>query len=354
MQWVVQKEVGSTEQVATRLGDLEIALLTGGQDRPYALGLALALIDQGIGVDVIGSDELDAPEMHNRPALRFLNLRGNQRRDATLSQNVWRVALYYLRLMRYAATAQPQIFHILWNNRIEYFDRTILMLFYRLCGKQVVLTAHNVNAARRDSRDSVLNRLTLWAQYHLAKHIFVHTEKMKTELMKHFGVPESAVTVLVHPINDAFPNTALTCADAKRRLGLRDSDCTMLFFGRLQPYKGLEYLVTAFELLARKSPAYRLIIAGEPKKGSEAYESEIRRRIAAWVGQGSIVPVFKFIADADVELYFKAADVLVLPYKDIFQSGVLFLGLTFGLPVVASDVGSLPCSAESVGRFRFS
>ena len=114
----------------------------------------------------------------------------------------------------------------------------------------------------------------------------------------------------------------------------------MLFFGRLQPYKGLEYLVTAFELLARKSPAYRLIIAGEPKKGSEAYESEIRRRIAAWVGQGSIVPVFKFIADADVELYFKAADVLVLPYKDIFQSGVLFLGLTFGLPVVASDVGS--------------
>jgi len=128
----------------------------------------------------------------------------------------------------------------------------------------------------------------------------------------------------------------------------------MLFFGRLQPYKGLEYLVTAFELLARKSPAYRLIIAGEPKKGSEAYESEIRRRIAAWVGQGSIVPVFKFIADADVELYFKAADVLVLPYKDIFQSGVLFLGLTFGLPVVASDVGSLPCSAESVGRFRFS
>ena len=115
----------------------------------------------------------------------------------------------------------------------------------------------------------------------------------------------------------------------------------MLFFGRLQPYKGLEYLVTAFELLARKSPAYRLIIAGEPKKGSEAYESEIRRRIAAWVGQGSIVPVFKFIADADVELYFKAADVLVFPYKDIFQSGVLFLGLTFGLPVVASDVGSL-------------
>ena len=138
--------------------------------------------------------------------------------------------------MRYAATAQPQIFHILWNNRIEYFDRTILMLFYRLCGKQVVLTAHNVNAARRDSRDSVLNRLTLWAQYHLAKHIFVHTEKMKTELMKHFGVPESAVTVLVHPINDAFPNTALTCADAKRRLDLAGCGKTMSFWKIRNPH----------------------------------------------------------------------------------------------------------------------
>ena len=49
----------------------------------------------------------------------------------------------------------------------------------------------------------------------------------------------------------------------------------------------------------------------------------------------------EFIADEDVEIYFKAADVLVLPYREIFQSGVLFLGYNFGLPVIASDVGSL-------------
>src|SRR5690348_10588846 len=48
----------------------------------------------------------------------------------------------------------------------------------------------------------------------------------------------------------------------------------------------------------------------------------------------------EFISDAEMELYFKAADVMVLPYKEIFQSGILFLAYSFGLPVVATDVGS--------------
>ena len=47
----------------------------------------------------------------------------------------------------------------------------------------------------------------------------------------------------------------------------------------------------------------------------------------------------EFIPDDETEIYFKAADVLVLPYRDIYQSGVLFLGHSFGLPVLAADVG---------------
>jgi D-inositol-3-phosphate glycosyltransferase len=48
----------------------------------------------------------------------------------------------------------------------------------------------------------------------------------------------------------------------------------------------------------------------------------------------------EFVPDAETEIYFKSADVLVLPYKYIFQSGVLFLAYNFGLPVIAADVGS--------------
>ena len=94
---------------------------------------------------------------------------------SALSGKAVRLSTYYLRLLKYAVVAKPRIFHILWNNKFELFDRTLLMLYYRLLGRRVVLTAHNVNAAKRDGRDSLLNRLTLWVQYRLSDHIFVHT-----------------------------------------------------------------------------------------------------------------------------------------------------------------------------------
>src|SRR5580700_11690356 len=199
---------------------IEIGLLTGCQDRPYAFGLAMALVSKGVGVDVIGSDDIDSPELHVTPNLRFLNFRGNQHKSTNFAEKLWRLAVYYARLMRYAARSKPRILHILWNNKIELFDRTILMAYYKLCGKKIALTAHNVNQARRDAKDSLLNRITLRIQYRLCDHIFVHTKKMKDELCQDFGVAEKAVTVIRHPINDAFPDTDLTPSEAKRQLSL--------------------------------------------------------------------------------------------------------------------------------------
>ena len=57
--------------------------------------------------------------------------------------------------------------HILWNYKLELFDRTVFMLCYKALGKKIVFTAHNVNQARRDSKDSWLNRTTLEIQYRL-------------------------------------------------------------------------------------------------------------------------------------------------------------------------------------------
>ena len=82
------------------------------------------------------------------------------------------------------------------HHAVESFDRTLLMAYYRLLGKSTVLTVHNVNAGRRDSKDTPLNRLTLRIQYRLADHIFVHTEKMKLELIAEFGEQETRVTVI--------------------------------------------------------------------------------------------------------------------------------------------------------------
>ena len=320
--------------------EIAVALLTGGADRPYVFGLATSLISQGAALDLVGSDDLDFPQFHGKPGVNFLNLRGSQRTDASFVSKVFRVSMYYAKLIRYVSTAKPKVFHILWNNKFEFFDRTLLMLYYQVLGKRIVLTLHNVNAGRRDSRDTRLNRLTLRIQYRLADHIFVHTEKMKRELIEEFGVQGSRVTVIPFGINNAVPNTRLTPLGARQRLGIRDEKKTILFFGNITPYKGLEYLIAAFQQTLARREDYQLIIAGRPDN-CERYWTMIRDAIREDVQAGRILLRTDFVPDEETEIYFKAADVLVLPYKHIYQSGVLFLGYSFGLPVLAADVGSL-------------
>lgn len=325
----------------TPLAEIDVALLTGGSDRPYVYGLAMALVSHGVHFDLIASDALDCPEFHTSPGLNFLNLLRIRKPGASLSQKISSVLAYYFRLIRYALVARPKVFHILWNNKAEYFDRTLLMLYYKLLGKKVVFTAHNVNAGKRDSNDSLLNRMTLKFQYRLADHIFVHTEQMKGELLQDFGVRGEAVTVIPFGINNAVPCTDLTATDARRRLGLNASERTILFFGNIGPYKGLDHLVAAFQALNAQNDEYRLIIAGKHRNGAEKYVNEIREATNRDVERGRIIRRIEHIPDPETEFYFKAADVLVLPYTFVSQSGVLFLGYSFGLPVIATDVGSL-------------
>lgn len=318
----------------------EVSLLTGGSDRPYVYGLTMALAASGVHLDVIGNAETDSPEMHNRPTVNHLNLYWNPRLRASLAGKIRRVLAFYGRLIRYAFLAKPKIFHILWNNKILLFDRTLLMLYYKLLGKKVVFTAHNVNAARRDANDSALNRLSLRIQYRLADHIFVHTEKMKHELVEEYGVHGDAVTVIPFGINNSVPDTQLTPLEARRHLRIGSGDQTILFFGRIRPYKGAEHVVAAFQRIAPKHPEYRLIMVGEPKKESEQYLRDLQEMIARDPSAERVTQRFEFVPDSETEIYFKAADVLVLPYTDVFQSGVLFLAYSFGLPTIASDVGS--------------
>jgi glycosyltransferase involved in cell wall biosynthesis len=319
---------------------LHVALLTGGSDKPYALGIATALSSAKVAVDFIGSDELDVVELDNLPQLRFLNLRGDQSREASFPRKIARVARYYGCLIGYAATARPRIFHILWNNKFEFVDRILLMAYYRLLGRRIVLTAHNVNIRKRDNCDSWFNRLSLRTQYYLADHIFVHAERMKRELLSDFGIQERKVSVIPFGINNTVPNSSMTTIDAKRMLGVRGSDKVMLCFGQIAPYKGLEYLISAFTELAKRDGNYRLIIAGKPK-WNEIYWSQIVQLMIDRGVRERVIERIEHVPDEETELYFKAADVLVLPYTRIFQSGVIFLAYAFGLPVIAADVGSL-------------
>ena len=140
----------------------------------------------------------------------------DEREIVSLTKKVVRLLAYYLRLLKYAAVAKPRVFHILWNNKIEWFDRTLLLLYYRLQRRRIVFTAHNVNAARRDGCDSTFNRLTLWIQYRLVSHIFVHTQTMSDELLREFGVPDSKVSVIPFGINETTTLSNITAGEARK------------------------------------------------------------------------------------------------------------------------------------------
>ena len=258
---------------------IEVSLLTGGADKPYAFGMARALTSKGASVDFVGSQNVDSPELHSISNLRFLNFQSDQREDVPLVSKALRLAVLYGRLLRYAAVAKPRIFHILWNNKLQIVDRTLLMMYYKLWGRKLAFTAHNVNAGKRDQNDSLVNRLTLKVQYRLADHVFVHTKQMKADLIKEFGVHDRAVTVIPFGVNNCAPRTDLTPREAKERLAIEKSDKTILFFGNIAPYKGLLFLVEAFQRLLSEDRSYRLIIAGRPMVGCEDYVAMVRRTI---------------------------------------------------------------------------
>jgi glycosyltransferase involved in cell wall biosynthesis len=304
------------------------------------VGLASSLVARNVVLDFVGSNDLDSQELRRLPGLHFLNLRGDQNPNAHRLSKIVRVVQYYRRLVAYAVTARPKVFHVLWNNKFELFDRTILMLFYRALGKRIVLTVHNVNTAARDGGDGLLNRMSLTIQYALADHLFVHTERMRTQLYSDFRVPLENVTKIPFGINSTVPNTSVTTTQARVRLGLPGDAKIVLFFGNIAPYKGLEHALNAMQRVVRTIPESRLLIAGQPK-GETRYWSRLQQMIDGLQLGSHVDEHIRYIPDEDVEIYFKAADVLVLPYTHVFQSGVLFLGYNFGLPVVATDVGAM-------------
>ena len=174
---------------------------------------------QRCGLDLIGSDDVDCPEFHTSPRLNFLNLRGDQRPDARLTSKVTGCAQVLRQAYPLCGYRQTENLPHPLEQQIRDVRSNFSYALLQALGKKIVLTVHNVNAAKRDSKDSFLNRLTLRIQYRLADHIFVHTEKMKLELIDAFGVPRLGSRVIPFGINNSVPDTSLTQARPNRTIG---------------------------------------------------------------------------------------------------------------------------------------
>jgi glycosyltransferase involved in cell wall biosynthesis len=141
-----------------------------------------------------------------------------------------------------------------------------------------------------------------------------------------------------HPLYDHF-GQKIDQAEARQKLHLSPDKKTLLFFGFIRDYKGLDVLIKAFDLL---DDSYQLIIAGETYGSFDKYELLINS-----IRNKEHIHVFNdYISDDKVPVFFSAADVCILPYKSATQSGITSIAYHFDLPLIATDVGGLKESIQ--------
>jgi D-inositol-3-phosphate glycosyltransferase len=328
---------------AERIATTTVSIFTGGGDWHYAIPLVQSLARRQLSVEVVGSDHLASVPKLSAGNVSIHNLHGDNGPGASLGKKIRRTAALYLRMIRYATRTNASLFHILWLSSFPIIDAVILLPYFRLLGKRLVFTAHNIDAGERDGRSLLTTRWKLRLIYRLMDHIFVHTGTMKRQLEEDFGVAPAKVTVIPFGLNTVVPDSNLTRCSAREKLGLSSSEHIILFFGNITAYKGLEYLLEAFALVERRgSIRPRLIIAGRVKdRRSKRYYQDLVALMSRLGIGPRVISHVEFIPDVEVEAYFKAADVCVLPYTTVFQTGVLFLAYRFGLPAIATDVGAI-------------
>ncbi|MCK4578117.1 MAG: glycosyltransferase [Candidatus Marinimicrobia bacterium] len=138
-----------------------------------------------------------------------------------------------------------------------------------------------------------------------------------------------------HPIYENF-GVRIPKTDARLQLGLGDEP-VLLYFGYIRRYKGVLTLLDALPRVVEQIGA-KTIIAGEFYEDRDACLQKIETHTLA----PHIVLADRFIPDDEVNLYFSAADVVVLPYLSATQSGIVSIALNYDLPCIVTDVGGLP------------
>ena len=214
-------------------------------------------------------------------------------------------------------------------------------------GKRIVYTAHNVEPHEAQNRGQ---SHTGWL-YANADAIIVHGERLRDILLKNYpAVPSTRVHV--HRLGnynflaDGF--SKWNRAEARHSLGWSEDDQAVLFFGFLRHYKGIDTLIEACRQLLSTTPnlrsRFRLLVVG-PSYGDHWGAERYEERIAEAGLQAVTSCIVEHVALEDIGRYFRAADVVALPYRNGSQSAVIPLAYAFGKPVVITNVGSL---AEAV------
>ncbi|GAA1780745.1 glycosyltransferase [Leucobacter iarius] len=199
----------------------------------------------------------------------------------------------------------------------------------KILGRPIVWTVHNVLP---HDTEYVAQAVRLHRELaDIADVIHVLNSRTVQVAAPHYRIDEEKVVTIPHASYDGVYGPPLAPAEARARIGAAADTTTVLFFGQLRPYKGLDRLVDAMASLSGRRNDLELLLAGKPFPGLDEVLSALdatELRSTRSIG---------FVPDEVVPEWFSAADLLVLPHLKVLNSGTLYLGATFGTPTILPD-----------------
>jgi glycosyltransferase involved in cell wall biosynthesis len=319
---------------------LEIETFGRGGLIHYAYNLTRALAERGhrldlvtaVGYELVGRELPAGVRLHT--LIGRVGSRLGARSPAAVAGPIRKIeaVLDAIAVSRLAGRIDPDVIHLHSTNTSAV---AYLSLLKRL-GVPLVATAHVVTP-----HEPVPFQTSIYRRIHAAPDLVIaHSEFDRARLRDEFRVAPERSTVIPHGEYGFFADVDgfLGRVEARRKLGLGTEEPVALFFGYLREYKGLDVLLDAWPEVLDGCGNARLVIAGDPFRLPADRRHELRRR----ADELDAIHRFEYIPFAEVGNFFAAADVLVMPYRRISQSGVLYLALSLGVPVVASAVGALP------------
>lgn len=197
-------------------------------------------------------------------------------------------------------------------------------------GRGVRLVWHVHNILSHDScfseREWELNAMLAETAHAVVQLNTATSEQLSEQVALDRG---KVVTIRHSSYLGEYPSS-VTQRAARQALGIEQRETCVGFVGQIRPYKGIETLLDAYEN-QEGSPRWKLLVAGQLHEGTGG---DIRARL----DKAEAVTQFEFVRDDELQLWFRAADVLVFPYREVLNSGSAYLSATFGRPAVLPDV----------------
>lgn len=291
----------------------------------YDLGLARGLANNDCGVFLYTSTETN---VENGLSFRVIkNFKG-----------IWGKTPKILRAFRFFICLFITLQDIKCKsiNLVHYhfFHYTAVELFCVKLAKvfrcKIVITAHDVESFF--GHHSIKNAQIIFAS---ADAIIAHNRISKNELVDKLNLIDEKIYVIPHGNYLDFIENRPSRDKAREILGLSPEEKIILFFGQIKEVKGLDILIQSLPEVLKRYPSLKLLIAGKVWKDNLSTYEKI---ISNYSLRNNVIFHTHYIPDNEVSNYYCASDLVVLPYRRIYQSGVLLMAMSYKIPVLASDI----------------